>query len=200
MINGQTLTFCLFATGRVCKPLVRRMSPSRSSASSRNFCSFMAPGVISDCRSSFSVCFSIHFSNSTSSPTADLLFPQFSRFVLQEYRPLHDPVLRKLTSFPRNAAVLTPKSLGGKQLTFLPLHISVLVLQQLFRSNRLRILDALFLQRRLHPPPSARHRHLRSVRQRPNAGPVPSALSAWTEELLLLVKGVLDVDGERYLP
>lgn len=71
--------------------------------------------------------------------------------------------------------------------------LPVLLLQQLLRPDRLRVLDTLVIQRRLHGAPAICNWCVRPVRVCQDPGPVSAAVYAWPTERILYEDGVLDV-------
>ena len=79
-------------------------------------------------------------------------------------------------------------------------NVVVLVLQQLLGANRLRVMDVVSVQRRLHRPASFRHRCLRSIRLRPHLRPVSSTLHSGAGECVFHEDRILALGRERFIP
>lgn len=117
------------------------------------------------------------------------------RLFLQEYHALHDailgmhcPILRRLET---KILTYTPSLLIASFLA-----MKVFLLQQLLRSNRLRILDAIIIQRRLHAPPSIRDWNIRPVRVSQDIGSISATVHARSEECVLYENCILAMGRE----
>jgi hypothetical protein len=155
-----------------------------NSGSSKSCYWSMGPGVISDCPSSSSVCHTSLGSRDWSGSDISI-----RRFFLQEHYSLFDAILGKLP--PR---ICVDSLVDLKPIT------SVFTVQRLFRTSRLRIVDMVILQRRLHHSSASRHRYFRPVRLCTNARPIPAIISARAVEQFLYPNGILAMDWERFLP
>ena len=78
--------------------------------------------------------------------------------------------------------------------------IKVLFLQQLFRTNRLRVVDSLILQRRLYCPTTVCDWCFRSVCVRPDARPVSTVVHARADERILYSHSFLVMGSECFVP
>jgi hypothetical protein len=155
------------------------MLPSRNSGSFGNCCLCTGPGVISVYRNLSYVSFIRTLSSSELlTRFADSFYKNIT-FALTlfwaSFYHFYSPVLLLLTA-------------------------SVLLVQRLLGSDRIRRLVNVVLQRHLHHPTPVGHWYLRPIRISPYAGPVSSALSARTAELLLYTAHLLLLGRKCLLP
>ena len=78
--------------------------------------------------------------------------------------------------------------------------LEVLILQQLFGTNRLRVLDSVTIQCRFHSPSSLGHWRLRPVCVRADSGSISTTLHAWPKERVLYQDRVLALGGQCSVP